>query len=182
MIKRNVSKSKLTSRRRSERAKQKRRLTLEGLENRQLLAVLIEPPIQPAPTDLPQYTIPRNVGSVQTLQFFESENLGQMGLNDIRTTADLVPLGTAPGKQPTIDVVGTLPIVTDPVVGSGFRADIDTFAFDLRGGDILDVSTHNAAGGFTIRSATGQVLLTSSLPGGVAQFANPLQSTGNAVG
>ncbi|QDT07631.1 Serine-aspartate repeat-containing protein D precursor [Rubripirellula lacrimiformis] len=182
MIKRNDSKSKHSSRKASERSKieraKKRRLTLEGLESRRLMAVLTEPPIQPAPTDLPVYTSPRNIGTVPAASFFESEGFSDTGQNDFRSNADFIPLGNGPGQESTIDVTGTLPITNSTSATSGFSSDLDTFSFDLKAGDILDVATTGSAGQLTIRDFRGSVALTSSVP--VGGLAYPLQTVANA--
>ncbi len=179
MIKRNDSKSRNSNRTSSERAK-KRRLTMEGLEARQLMAVLTEPPTQPAPTNLPVFLQARNVGTVPAATFFESEGLTETGQNDQRATANFIPLGNISGKQNTIDVSGSLPITANNTNDSGFSSDLDTFSFDLKAGDILDVATNGSAGQFTIQSSSGTVLLTSNvLVGGLK---TPLQSIGNATG
>ncbi|MGB7325677.1 MAG: GEVED domain-containing protein, partial [Rubripirellula sp.] len=185
MIKRNDSKkSKLTSHNAPERTKRerakKRRLTLEGLESRQLMAVMTGLPAQPAPTGLPEYTTPRNVGTVAAASFFESEGTTLTGANNLRATADFIPLGTGAGQEDTIDVVGSLPITTTTGNSSGFSSDLDTFSFDLRAGDILDIATSGAAGQFSITNSRGSQLLTSQVLVGGLHF--PLQTVGNANG
>ena len=96
MIKRSESKSNCSSRGRSDRANKKRRLIIEGLEKRELLA-------GGGTTPIPQFTAPRNIGTVQAFTFIESETLAESGLNDSFIDADVVPLGTGPGQQDTID-------------------------------------------------------------------------------
>lgn len=158
----------------------KRRLTLEGLETRQLMAVLTSPPTAPAPTNLPIFDIPRNVGTVPAAPFAESEGFTQVGGNDFRGNANFIPLGNGPGRQATIDLTGNLPIATNNVNASGFSSDIDTFSFDLQAGDILDVATLGSAGQFAIRDANNRLLINSSLL--TTGFRFPLQTIGNANG
>ncbi len=179
MFKRSESTPQSSRPDRSERAKKKRRLMMEGLEQRQLLAVFTDLPTQPAPV-VQEYTTARNIGAVQAFQFAESETTVQTGLNDYQSQADLVPLGTGAGQQNTIDVIGALPISTNPVNGSGFSGDIDTFSFNLRGGDILDIATQGAAGGFTVRDVNGSILFGRDTP--IAGLRFPLQNQGNANG
>ncbi len=152
---------------------------MEGLEQRQLLAVITEPPTQAPPT-LTEFTMNRNIGAVQAFTVAEAELSNQRGVNDFQSNAQVIPLGTGPGQQDTIDLAGALPIVTDPTNGSGFSADIDTFSFDLRGGDILDIATLGAAGGYTVRNSSGSIILGRDTPIGGLKF--PLQTVGNANG
>ncbi len=185
MIKRNDSKkSKLTTHNAPERTKRerarKRRLTMEGLESRQLMAVMTDIPVQPAPTNLPAYSVPRNIGTVAAASFFESEGTNVVGLNNQRSNADFIPLGNIAGKENTIDVVGSLPITTTSGTVSGFSSDLDTFSFDLKAGDILDIATTGSAGQFSIIDASGTQLLTSRVLVGGLQF--PLQTVGNTNG
>ena len=95
MIKRTESKSKCSRRERSERVKKKRRMMVEGLEKRQLLAAEVFLP----DVDIPIFEAPRNIGTVQSFQAFESELLGESGVNDSIFGADFIPLGTGPGQQ-----------------------------------------------------------------------------------
>ncbi len=185
MIKRNQPK-KLRSDKNTKRAKalsKRRRLNMEGLEERRLLAVLTDLPTAPAP-DLTEYTFNRNVGSVQSYTFTESESFLDMGLNDSIANADAVPIGTGFGQQDTVDVFGTLPVRTEQTQ-SGFAADLDTFAMTLRGGDILDVAVLGAANQFIIRDSSGQAIFGSS----ATTFSDPpfgdhapRQTLGNATG
>ncbi len=178
MIKRSEAKSKNTRRKhRSAEVRPKRRLQMEGLERRELLAVLLEPPTQPL-AQLPEYPINRNIGAVQAFTAIESERLNETGQNDFLTNADILPLGTGAGQQDTIDVTGRLPVGLAVANTSGFTADIDTFGFDLRAGDILDVATLGAAGGITIRDANNSLHMSNDvLIGGVIE---PRQDRGNA--
>ncbi len=177
MIKRSESKSKCSPRKHRSAEARKRRLQMEGLERRELLAVLTEPPTQPA-LPLPEYPINRNIGAVQALQRVESERINEAGKNDLISNADILPLGTGPGQQATIDVSGRLPVGLSITNGSGFTADVDTFGFDLRAGDILDIATLGAAGGITVRDSLGSLhIISDELIGGVLE---PRQSLGNA--
>lgn len=203
MKKRNESNSNSANRKRSavrgagrkanERSR-KRRLSMEGLESRQLLAVLTEIPIQPAPTNLPQFDAPRDIGTVVAANIIETEGLDASGLNNTRNTAQILPFGTGPGQEDTIDLSGTLPIIVSGTNTSGFSADIDVYGFDLRGGDIIDIATRGAAGEFALQGPFGPtglplpgqpavaVSFASSVP--VGGSPSPLQSpiNSNATG
>ncbi len=190
MIERSKNRSNRSKRTRAERVNKKRRLMMEGLESRQLLAVFTDLPTAAAPTNLPVYDINRNVGAVQAFSYVESERANESGLNDTQFNADFVPLGTGPGQQDTVDIFGALPVNLGSSIG-GFRSDIDTFSFDLRGGDILDIATLGAAGDFTVRNSNGLILFGApadidgdGLPDGNTNFFNiePRQTLGNLTG
>ncbi len=160
MIKRSESESAMKSRPRSRRSQQaprnrrdkRRRLLVEGLEQRQLLAAGIG--TQPPVINVPTFTGPRNVGSVTAFQFSESEQSAEIGINDSFFGADLVPLGNLPGQQNTIDVTGNLLVMPQNTNAPSFTTDLDTFAFELKKGDILDISTHGAASEFSVHYGT----------------------------
>ena len=177
MIKRNQAKQTRAKLKRSSRSKKRRRLNMEGLEDRRLLAVMVDPPSLPVP-ELTEYTMNRNVGAVQSFSFNESENVLETGLNDWIYNADIVPIGTAFGQQDTVDVYGFLP-VRAAQTQTGLTADIDTFGMELRGGDILDIAVMGAATQFIIRDSTSLVVFGSTSVLG-DQF--PRQTVGNATG
>ena len=173
---RKATQGKPAKRRTSERGKS-RRLSLEGLESRQLMAVLTGVPTQSAPDDLPVFTTPRNVGTVPAFNISEVESSDLTQLNNTRNTAQFLPLGTGSGQEDTIDLSGSLPINLSDGNNSGFSSDIDTFAFDLRAGDILDIATSGAAGEFVIQGpfdtnglpiSTGPTLLSHSVHRGMS--------------
>ena len=180
MIERSKKTSKSSNRKRADRVNKKRRLVMEGLESRQLLAVFTDLPTAPAPTNLQVYTQNRNIGTVASFNYIESERITETGKNDTQFTADFIPLGTAPGKQATIDVTGSLPVGLSPS-SSGFSADLDTYSFDLRGGDILDVATLGAAGDFTVRNSNGLIIFGSTDVADPNAQA-PRQTFGNSTG
>lgn len=176
MIKRSESKPKDSNRKRSNRSS-KRRLKMEGLEQRQLLAGDI---LLPNVSNIPTFTGPRNVGTVQAATFIESESFGETDINDNYLTADFVPLGTGPGQQDTIDVTGSMSFTAFPNDPFRFDVDLDTFAFDLRGGDILDISAFGAAGTIDVSYANGTNWFATDTPQGILYPADsPLQTTGN---
>ena len=106
---------------------------MENLEARQLLAAEIDPSLFAA-------VEPRNVGTVPSFQVVETEiNPGE---NDSIQNAEFVPLGTGPGDEHTIDLSGTMSVTTSSQGNT--TADVDTFAFDLEAGDILDVAVVGA--------------------------------------
>ncbi|MEM8912271.1 MAG: Ig-like domain-containing protein [Planctomycetota bacterium] len=162
----------------------KRRLSLEGLETRQLLAGeigLIE-----SDGTLDEFDGPRNIGTVTAQQVTEDENFGDFGENDFFQDAQFLSLGTAPGKRDTIDVTGSAGFV---VRGSdSFTTDIDVFSFDLQAGDILDVATLGSTAQFTTLLPDGSIWFgvdnADPLLGGFAQSTtypsdSPLQTLGN---
>ncbi len=79
------------------------------------------------------------------------------GVNEFRRDAQLINLGTAPGKSPAFAIGGTYVPVTD---ANGFvsRADEDFYALDLRGGDILSA---RITGGDNITLLDGNDLYAS---------------------
>jgi len=180
MIKRSESKSKCSRRKhRSAESRRKRRLQMEGLERRELLAGDL---IIPTPTNLQVFSGPRNIGAVQSFQFFESETAQESGQNDFFNQADVVPLGTGPGQQDTIDVRGSMSFTSGQQIPQGFSIDVDTFAVDLKAGDILDIATQGSAGPFSVFFDNGQ--LWFGVDDNQAIFYpddSPLQNAGTAV-
>ena len=177
MIKRNQAKQTRSDKKRSTRLNKRRRLNMEGLEDRRLLAVMTDLPSSPAP-ELTEYTLNRNVGTVQSHTFNESENVLETGLNDSTYNADIVPIGTGFGQRDTVDVFGFLP-VRAAQTQTGLTADMDTFGMELRGGDILDIAVLGAATQYIVRDATNLVVFGSNSVLG-DQF--PRQTVGNATG
>jgi len=156
-------------------------LTVETLESRQLLAAAI---------GAGTFTAPRNIGTVQAFQYVEQETSSQRGLNDSFQSAEFLPLGTAPGKQNTIDVRGNLPPAQTTLFGGNQFADVDFYAVDLRAGDILDIAITGAAGRFDVLYGPGtsynpgfQWFGTSTNMGALASYppTSPLMTIGNAV-
>ncbi len=174
MFKRNESKPESSRRRdRKDRVNKKRRLLMEDLEARRLLATL----------NLPTYDGPRNVGTVQATQFLESETILEVGRNDAFANADVVPLGTGPGQDNTIDVIGTLPFQQTTQFPPRFTVDLDTYAVDLRAGDILDISAQGAAGEYSVFFEDGTLWfgVNDNQAIGAYPVDSPLQDFGNAV-
>lgn len=170
---------------RLESGQRNRRLTLENLETRQLLAAAIG---SGGPAFVSGYgaidnVAPRNIGTVTAFQFNESELSTGRGINDSRGTAEAIPLGTLPGQQDTIDIRGSLPPLTNSTLNGTQFEDVDFFRFNLRAGDILDIATTGAAGRFDVLYANGQQWFgTLSNNGQVYPANSPLQTLGNAVG
>ncbi|MCC9642223.1 Ig-like domain-containing protein [Rhodopirellula sp. JC740] len=174
------ARSKRRPSRRSNRL-QKRRLMMEGLESRQLLAAGGVVPSVPA---LDEYEGPRNIGTVAAFPISESEGRGEFGENDFFQDAEFIPLGNGAGQRDTIDLSGSAGIF--PRSTGGVTADIDVFSFDLQAGDILDVATLGGSSQFTVLLPNGQVWfgVDGVLDGSFPQFdtypANsPLQTLGN---
>lgn len=179
MFKRNESKPQSSRRRdRSERGRKKRHLMMEDLESRRMLAGLTPP----SGVILPSFNGPRNIGSVQAVNLVESEFSNQIGLNDSLFQADLIPLGTGPGQEDTIDLTGNISFVASQTFPPSFTADVDTFAFDLRGGDILDIAAQGAAGQYTVFNPDGTIWYgVDSLQSFGYPADSPLQTDGNAA-
>ena len=153
---------------------------MEGLERRQLLAAEVFLPA----VDMPELTGPRNVGAAQSFTFNESEQPGELGENDNLFGADFIPLGTGPGQQDTIDITGTLPITAFPNDPLSFRADLDTYAFTLKRGDILDIAVQGAAGTIDVDYEDGTLWFATDIDqGGPGAYPpdSPLQTIGNAI-
>ncbi|TWT74904.1 Ig-like domain-containing protein [Allorhodopirellula solitaria] len=125
------------------RRKASRRLTMEGLESRQLLAAN---PLGPIP-GAEDYDGPRNVGQVSSFKYNEQESAQIRGLNDTYLDAEFVPLGNLSGQRDTIDISGA---VSFQQVGGRFVTDIDYYSVDLKAGDILDIATIGAATSFDV--------------------------------
>ena len=106
MIKRSKTKSKYSNRKRADRANKKRRLTMEGLEKRQLLAAEV---FLPNVISAIVHRSSQRGGSASD-PAFESERLRETGNNDTIFRRTDLPLGTAPGKRDTIDLRGSLPV------------------------------------------------------------------------
>ncbi len=178
MIKRNQAKQTRSDKKRSARVSKRRRLNMEGLEERRLLAVMTGLPTASAP-DVSEYSLNRNVGAVQAYTFNESESFVESGGNDSIYNADPIPIGNSFGQQDTLDVYGFLP-VSSGQTQTGLTADLDTFAMNLLGGDILDIAITGAANQFVIRDSIGQVVFGSAAP--FPFDPAPLQNVGNATG
>lgn len=184
MIERSKTKSKFSTRKRLARVNKQRRLTMEDLEARQLLAADVFLP----DVSFPDSNGPRNVGTVQAVQQFESEKLAESGKNDTFSTADFIPLGNGPGQFNTIDLRGSMSFQTQPNSFLIFDVDIDVFAFDLKAGDILDISTLGTAGTIDMFYGNGRSWFSTDQNGlSVTNQAlaypgeSPLQTLGNAV-
>ena len=177
MIERSKNKVNKSKRDRAARAKKKRRLTMEGLEARQLLAGDIYLP----DVNLNTYDGPRNIGSVQALQMNEREQLNESGKNDVIATAQLIPLGNEPGQNDTIDLRGAMAYSSFTNFPT-LSVDIDTFAFDLKAGDILDVATQGTAGSIDLFYENGVHWYGTDTNQSVALPPDsPIQTLGNAT-
>ena len=160
-------------------AEQKRRLLMETMEDRRMLAVTIDPSIFE-----PQ--LPRNVGTVAAYQFNEQELANSPGGNDTFNTAEFVPLGTLPGQQNTIDLNGQMSSTRN--AQGRFITDVDTYAVDLRAGDILDLALTGAVGNMSVyygegTSRPGQFYFGADDNQAIDVYGNgsPLQDVGSSV-
>lgn len=154
-----------------------RQLTLENLESRQLLAAAI---------GAGTFVAPRNVGTVQAFQVVEVETANQRGVNDVLQTAQAVPLGTGTGQQHTVDIRGNLPPFRQgsPLTGT-LNEDVDFYSFNLKAGDILDISTLGGAGSFDVFLGNGNYWFGTEINQAaiaVPPPTSPLMTIGNAVG
>lgn len=168
---------------RSAGRQQRRQLLMEGLESRQLLAVMggttPAPSVDPALFD---FSVPRNIGTVPAFQINEAETASQSGLNDSVLSAQFIPLGTQPGNEDTIDVNGSMSLT----IGSqgNISTDIDYYAFDLKAGDILDLAIQGAGGNLTVFYETGRIWFGTDINTAIGAYpdGSPLMNAGNAVG
>ena len=161
-------------------------MMMEDLESRRLLTTVPQ-------FDVPQFQGPRNLGTVESFQFVESELTDEMGVNDSIQTAEVVPLGNLAGQENTVDISGSIPIVVrnpavtlldGTIIPATFDADLDVYAFDLQQGDILDISTAGAVTSFTVFNADGSIWFgvdDNQTIGGFYPPTSPLQTVGNAV-
>ncbi len=162
-----------------------RRLTVENLESRQLLAAAIGSGGVNFnnPYDFLNNTGPRNLGTVPAFTFQESEGATGRGQNDSLQTAQLIPLGTGTGQQHTVDIRGNLPPFQTGGFGGTLFEDVDYFAADLKAGDILDISVNGVAGSFDVLHPNGRLWFGTETNQAAFYPANsPLMDVGNAVG
>ncbi len=151
MIERSKNKAKHSKRDRVARVNKKRRLKMEDLEARQLLAAEFALP----DVDLDTYNGPRNVGAVQALQLSEREQINESGKNDNIAFAELIPLGNGPGQNDTIDLRGSMQYEIFSTLPPTFSVDVDSFAFDLKAGDVLDMSGFGSVGTIDVYNEDG---------------------------
>ena len=120
---------------------------------------------------------------MQALQLTEREQITQSGQNDVIAKAELIPLGNGPGQR-------TPSIFADPCSYSlytsdfgGINVDIDTFAFDLKAGDVLDIATLGTAGTIDLFDEQGIFWAgTSSFPtSNSTPVDSPIQTIGNST-
>ncbi|CAD77734.1 MAG TPA: adhesin [Rhodopirellula baltica] len=173
--------SKRRSDRRSKR-NQKRRLMMEGLESRQLLAA---GGIIPGTPSVQEYEGPRNVGAVAAFPVSEVEGRGDMGENDYFQDAQIIPLGNGPGQRNTVDVSGAAGVRSSSF--GGFENDVDVYGFELKAGDILDIATLGGTTSFTTFLPNGNIWIGQdtniNIPGVFSAYpsSSPLQTLGNAT-
>lgn len=175
------SQSKKQRRRRVTKSKRKlnRRLSMEGLEQRQLLAAN---PIGPI-LNIDTFDGPRNVGTVAAFNFNEREGSSEIGLNDSIFTAEQIPLGNLNGQRDTVDVFGAVGFEAGSA--GGFVTDLDYFQFSLQAGDILDVAATGSVTSFNLFTPDGQVwvgqdaALDPALDFNLYPLESPLQTDGN---
>lgn len=154
----------------------RRRLLMEGLEKRELLAVtgFASPSGGGGDTGFRFTTMARNIGSVNAVQISEVESNNTFG------TAQVLPLGTGPGQIDTIDVSGRL---TAADFATRRLQDIDYYALDLQAGDILDIATIGSVGAIDVFYSPNNpwfgAELDASFVGTTYPFASPLQTLGD---
>lgn len=165
----------------------RRRLLMEGLETRYLMAGAGSGGTSPITgVGLTDDVQPRNVGAIGVTAFraTESELSTGRGINDTFQTAQFLPLGTGAGQQHTVDVTGFLALQQ---TGSGLTGtlpeDIDFYSFDLRAGDILDITGLGSIGSFDVFYANGQRWFAADDNQAFFYPANsPLMTVGNVTG
>ncbi|MCD0458945.1 Ig-like domain-containing protein [Roseiconus lacunae] len=181
------------NRKRTAHTGQKRRLLMENLEGRRLLAS--DTAFTPVPVDPALFAAqtPRNVGTVTAVQIGENEAAGARGVNDTINTATHLPLGTLPSQQDTIDVTGSIGIQLN--AQNQILSDLDYYAMDLRAGDILDISLNGVAGNISVLYGPGtqapgrfwfgtdsnQAILDPATGQSIYAKGSPLQTRGSAV-
>ncbi len=163
----------------------RRSLLLERLEKRWLMAGNVG-------TGFTDEVFPQNINAagVITFKFAEREASSGRALNDSIATAELLPLGTASGKQSKIDVTGFLPAATVGGLTGQLPEDVDYYAFDLQAGDILDLAGIGAIGGIDVFFANGRrwfaiednQVVDPDTQIAVYPGSSPLMTEGNAVG
>jgi hypothetical protein len=159
---------------------------VEGLEGRRLLNAASGTPTTGSGSQIDPGLFatrePRNIGTVPAFQVNEDELPGTNGSNDSFLTADVVPLGTGAGQQDTVDVTGFMGITTSP---QGVTvSDVDTYAVDLRAGDILDLAVIGAGSNITVLNSDGSIWYgtdVNTVTPGQYPNSSPLMNTGNAV-
>lgn len=119
-------------------------------------------------------TIPRALPSGEDnnpLRIIEIEN------NDSPNRAQLLPLGTVPGKSQAIDLSGTIPV-------SGTRFDEDYTMFDLRAGDIFSVELTGITTipwDISLTTSSGETIVGRNSPAaGYGSVDTPLYDGGQA--
>ncbi|MEO1618717.1 MAG: GEVED domain-containing protein, partial [Planctomycetota bacterium] len=155
-----------------------RRLKMESLEERRLLAVAGGLGFDPPPFDASflEGSAPRNVG---VPSFIYNELETGSGSNDSPNTAEFLPLGTGAGQEDTIDVNGQMTFSPGP---SQVSTDIDYYAVDLRAGDILDISVSGSGASFAVRYESGGLWFgTRTNTALLYPTGSPLQDAGVAV-
>ncbi len=185
MFKRRESKQQSANRRtpafqsKSQRGKHQRRLLMEGLEQRQLMAAGVVPTLPPN-VNVPSFVGPRNIGTVGAFVTTETEAIGQIGINDSFLTAQVLPLGNLSNQESTIDLTGSAGFVVNPITGI-IQTDIDVYAIDLKAGDILDVAALGSIAQISVYDENSRFLFGTSTNNGVAGYSNdsPLQTVGN---
>lgn len=172
------ARSKKDRKRRKTRT-QSRKLFVQSLEARQLLAGDVVP-IPTVDASLFAAQTPRNVGTVPSVVVQEVEQSNVVGVNDAINTAQFVPLGTGAGQDDTIDIQGFL--LSSNSQQGNTTTDMDFYSFDLRGGDILNIGVNGAAGSFNVFYEDGSFWFgTDSNQGLFLPDASPLMDEGNAV-
>ena len=167
--------------RKRSRVRRKRQILFEGLESRQLLSAdsgIVTVPSSVDPS-LFEARAPRNIGTVQAFQYFEGEG-GSMGVNDSYQNAEFVPLGNGPNQHDTVDITGSMSYST--TVPGYTTTDIDTYAMDLKAGDILDIAVQGSGSNFTVLYDNGSIWFGTDANQAGYPPASPLMTAGNAVG
>lgn len=163
----------------------RRRLLMEGLETRYLMAGAVGGGTSPITgIGLADDVQPRNIGAIGVTAFraTETELSTGRGINDAIQTAQFLPLGTGAGQQNTIDVSGFLPQFNIGGLTGTLPEDVDFYAVDLRAGDILDIAGTGAIGGIDVFFSNGQrwFAFESNQAFGYPA-SSPLMNAGNAV-
>lgn len=169
------------TRKRVRRNEKRRRLKMESLECRRLLAVGGGAIPATLDSEFFNFATPRNIGAVQAFQAFEQEASSAFGVNDTVGSAQFVPLGTRPEDESTIDILGSMGVTFGSQ--NNVQTDIDMYAFDLRAGDILDLAVQGAGANLTVFDPRGRIWFATGTNTALGSYpdGSPLMTTGNAV-
>ncbi|MEM9826410.1 MAG: Ig-like domain-containing protein [Planctomycetota bacterium] len=166
----NLSSTRARSSSKRGRDGSRRRMLLQSLEPRQLLA-----------GDLPLDRGPNNIGDIPAFQYIEQEAVGEFGVNDELFNAETVPLGTGPGQEQAVDISGSASFRVNAPSSPVLTSDLDTYRVDLRQGDVLDIAVQGALGSIDLFYGNGRYFMGTDSNQSSYPIGSPLQTEGNAA-